>query len=156
MRLLFILLFLASLATAHLAGGEDKTLNGYLVEFGFEPETLFAQQHSFLSFNLVNASSLQPINYSSAWIRISQGNDVVFAASNLLPTFGNVALTYSFPSGGNYVVDVEFKNGVSSIVRTSFEVAVAEERNYSNLVLPFLLGLVIGAVALFLFLKLRR
>jgi len=60
--IVLLVLLLVPLAFGHLAGGEDKIVNGYQFDFGFDPEKLYAQEGTVLSFTLSNATSGETVN----------------------------------------------------------------------------------------------
>jgi hypothetical protein len=142
--LLVALLFTPAAATSHLAGGEDRIVGDYLIDFGFEPVTLSTSERSTLVFNLVNATSQEPIPFATAWVRISDSSEAVFAGT-FASENGNVPITFTFPRGGEYEITVTFGNGSQEITRTSFPIAV------KNVAVPqtlLLLGGVLGGLGL--------
>src|SRR3990172_1607522 len=114
-------LLLIPAAFAHLAGGEDRVIDGYRVDFGYEPEDLIAGQPAALSFSL----------------RIS-GENVVFAGTL---DGGSAILTYAFPAPGDYQLTTRFFQGDTQLAETTFSVRVAPaKRDIPFVALPLALG----------------
>ena len=122
-------LLLIPAAFAHLAGGEDRVIDGYRVDFGYEPEDLIAGQPAALSFSLPEADAL--------WLRIS-GENVVFAGTL---DGGSAILTYAFPAPGDYQLTTRFFQGDTQLAETTFSVRVAPaKRDIPFVALPVALG----------------
>lgn len=113
MRPLFRAAFLAALillplsASAHLAGGDDITKDGYILDFGYDPAPPVAGAPVTFAFNLADAASLRAVAADEIWVRIIKDGTAVFAGS-LKPKDGNATLTTVLPDEGRHDVTVRF------------------------------------------------
>jgi hypothetical protein len=78
-QLALLVLFLLPGGFAHLEGGEDRTVNGALIDFGWSPAPLYSASSASFSLTILNATSEQPFSENSAWVRVAQGDDILFA-----------------------------------------------------------------------------
>ena len=124
--LTFLLFVSASLA--HLDGGKDIPVGGYIADFGYSPQNISAGQGAILAFNLANATTGEAMLPHSVWIRISKGNSVLLAGT-FAPQSGNVALTYVFPEGGIYDLKARYAGTESTLAEANFIVSVKEPVN---------------------------
>lgn len=120
---LALILISSPSAYAHLDGGEDVTLGGYLIDFGFSPEQPKITDKVTLAFNLVDDATKEIIEPTSVWIRISSPKDVIFAGT-FHPEAKHVAFTYIFPEANNYEILVRFKENDKTLVETTFQLTV--------------------------------
>ena len=76
-----LLIFLLSFSSvyAHLDGGKDKTIDSYLIDFGFSPEIPKVTDKVTLALNLINDTTKAIIVPTSVWIRISSSKSAYFA-----------------------------------------------------------------------------
>jgi hypothetical protein len=127
MRLFLFLLFLVlllPLASSHLAAGEDKVVGEYIVDFGYEPEKLTAGENSFFAIHLKDKESKEVVPFTDVWVRISQGDAILF--SGLLNPTDNVAeLSYYFSVSDHYEIKLRFRDGEKTLAETTFIVDVA-------------------------------
>ncbi|HLD18435.1 MAG TPA: hypothetical protein VJB90_00285 [Candidatus Nanoarchaeia archaeon] len=133
-----ILLFLMPLSLAHLEGGQDVAVNGFIVDFGYDPANPQPGKLTVLAFNLVNEATGETIEPQSVWIRISEGEKVVFAGT-FFPQIKYVDFSYAFPKAEKYAIDVKFFNGTNLLAENTFDIEVS-----GNKVSPF--SWVVGAV----------
>lgn len=119
----FFTLFLISLVSSHLENGEDKTINGYIADFGYSPEHLTTKETSFFSLNLVNETTQDAIDITSTWVRISKGDEIFFSGE-FEGKDGNSNFNYKFDKGGNYQIDVRFINEDKTLVETNYDIKV--------------------------------
>jgi hypothetical protein len=120
------LLLLVSISYAHLAGGEDKVVDGYLVDFGHDSEMLEAGKPVILAFNLVDDTTKSVIKPEDVWIRISSVDDVIFAGT-FAPQPESVSFSYTFPAAGEYEITARFLENNATIVETDFSVTVEQD-----------------------------
>ena len=116
---LFLILLSIFISSAHLEAGEDKVVNGYLIDFGYEPEKI--EDKATLVFNLVDDATKVSIEYTSLWMRISK-EDKIFFAGTFAPEAGSVALTYSFPEAGEYEITTRFSQADVVLAETNFSI----------------------------------
>ncbi len=118
----FFFVFFPPFVSAHLEGGNDVVAGGYLVDFGYSPLPLAAGVKSVIAFNLANASSGKVVSPDKVWVRISTGEEVVFAGT-FQPEVKHVVFTYVFPKPGNYAIDTTL-NVANESIPASFNVTV--------------------------------
>ena len=127
MRLLLLItifIFIVPFSNAHLEGGSDVVVNGYLLDFGYEPANLEVGKNSILAFNLVNETTEEIIVPESVWVRISKG-DKIFFAGTFFPEAKNVNFAYIFPEPGDYEIKARFKEGDVMLAEHVFDVRVS-------------------------------
>lgn len=142
----FLFLFQFSLIAAHLEGGKDEVIDGYLVDFGYSPENPSTKEATFISFNLLNDSSRETIDLTSVWMRISNSKEVVFSGE-IKAENGNVFLNYKFPYGDDYEITSRFLNGEETVLETDFTIKIKEDKKY-KIVLFLLVILVLSFLIL--------
>ena len=113
--LLAVLLLQASFVFAHLDNGEEIVKKGHIIDFGYSPKIPLDKGTTFLSFNLVNETTERPVEFDSAWIRISSSEEVVFSGT-IRGSGGNVFIDYSFPYRGDYTAKAQFKDSLDNII----------------------------------------
>ncbi len=126
-RFLFILLvlFIIPIATAHLAAGEDRVVGDYIVDFGYEPEKLTAGENAFFAVHLKNNDTEEVVQFTDVWVRISQGDAILF--SGLLNPQSDVAeFSYYFSLSDHYDIKLRFRDGEETVVETTFVVTVSK------------------------------
>jgi len=123
--ILVLTILLVPIAIAHLDAGEDKVVDGYLVDFGYLPDTPTAGDKIQIVFNLLNSSTKEVLEPTSVWVRISNSDTVLFAGT-FYPEEGSVAFTYAVFKAGDYEVDARFKAGSEVLVQTSFDLQVKD------------------------------
>jgi hypothetical protein len=124
--LLLSCVFLAAvvpLSLAHLDAGEDKSVNGYIVDFGYAPAQPKYSDAVTMSFNLVNETTQEVVSPGRVWIRISDSKEIVFSGT-FYPEAQHVVFEYRFPAGGDYGIDTTFYDGKGVLVKTSFQLHV--------------------------------
>ena len=137
MKKFFLVLLMASAGFAHLDAGQDIVVGGYLADFGYSPANITAGQSAILTFNRGNATSEEALQPESVWVRISRGDDVLFAGT-FAPQAGNVAFTYVFPEGGVYGVKTRYFSSERVLAEADFSAEVRERNSYNLLVLAVL------------------
>lgn len=125
-------------AVAHLEAGEDFSSNGYIADFGYTPAQPVAGSETSLAFNLVNDTTFANVNFDSLWIRVSEGENVVFAGS-LKPGNSNVALTYTFSKEGNYTIESKFYDNGKMLAQAVFSLPVYGDFKLSLLAVALIL-----------------
>ena len=128
--MLILAIILSDIAVGHLEVGEDKTIDGYLVNFGYDPAKLQAEQKTVFAINLVNGTTGEAISPDKVWIRISSSKDSVFAG-NFNPENSNVAFTYTFPYADKYDIALRFFKDNNLLVEANFEIEVMGKNNFN-------------------------
>ena len=60
-----ILLLIIPFTLAHLDAGEDTTVDGYEIDFGYSPSEIDSETKALLSFNLLNETTKETIEFDS-------------------------------------------------------------------------------------------
>ena len=110
---------------AHLAGGEDATVGEYVIDFGYDPAPPEADEPILLAFDVHDATTLEEIAFTKAWVRISDDEEIL-SAVEIAQNDSGTNESYTFPHAGNYTVHVRFMSNDSIIVETDYVLAVDE------------------------------
>lgn len=125
-----------SISSAHLDAGEDIVVGKYIVDFGYAPVGPTANMPVDLAINLEDAKTSNLIVPHHVWVRISQGDAVVFAGT-FHPQAKNVTFKQSFAQAGDYNLDFQFFNSANvMIASTTANLTIGQlpSENQSNLV----------------------
>ncbi len=150
---------------AHQTGASwEKEVDGYKVDVGYDPVNFVAGQSQRLDFNAYDVKVNIPVDFSDVWVRVSQGEQTVFASGIHKPEFGATGMMFIFPKEGNYTLSARFENSEKTFVEASFPLTVAPaemEKSVASLtsaplVLSGLAGLFIGAGAVWAFFGRRK
>ncbi|HSD12340.1 MAG TPA: hypothetical protein VLC10_02165, partial [Patescibacteria group bacterium] len=90
------LILLPFAASAHLAGGDDVTKDGYILDFGYDPAPPAAGAPSTFAFNLADAATDAAVAPDSVWVRFVKDGSAVIAGT-FQPKNGSVAFTAVLP-----------------------------------------------------------
>lgn len=147
-----VALFAPVALSAHGVGESfEQEVGGFYIDVGYNT-FLFTEGSSVrFDFLVTKSDSGEPIEYTDAFVRIEEGERVVFAGRVYRPLFGPTVLTYTFPRSGEYTFDVSFQNGDERLVEASFPLTVEPEETsggWVDLLLPAFVGFVLGAAAL--------
>ena len=142
--LVFAFLFTIGLAIANGAGNYvEKTINGFLFEFGIEPQEPKADQRAIMSLSVHNSSTKEPLNIEKLWIRISKGNEILFTSNDFrIRADGPMFFGYTFKESGDYVIDASAKYGGKDI-KTNFTVNI---KGSSKLILTGIIIFIISFI----------
>src|SRR3989344_16639 len=80
---LFLILLLIPITHAHLAAGEDKNINNYIIDFGYDPVNPKVNDQITLGFNLIDKTTNKVINPDNILVRISSSKEIVNTKFNL-------------------------------------------------------------------------
>jgi hypothetical protein len=121
------LVILPELSQAHGAGASwEKVVGEYKVDVGYNPTAIVSGASQRLDFNILNSGSGEQVSFANVWVRISQGEQTVFASGIKKPGFGTAGMVFTFPKQGDYILSVRFENSTQSIAEAEFPVSVAE------------------------------
>jgi hypothetical protein len=120
---LLVLAALPAPSSAHLAGGRDVVVDGYIVDFGHEPAPPVAGEPAALAFNLVDKETMAPVEPESVWVRISTDRDILFAGV-LKPEPATVTFSYAFPAAGAYEIKARFSFGREEVIEVQVPLEV--------------------------------
>ena len=142
----FVFLFTISVVIANGAGNYiDKTVNGFLFEFGMEPKEPKADERAIMSLSIHNSSTKEPLNIEKLWIRISKGDEILFTSNDFrIKADGPLFFGYMFKESGTYAIDfsAQYKG---KDVKTSFTVPVKKDtqkilKSFLIFAITFVLG----------------
>ncbi|MEX2008011.1 MAG: hypothetical protein WD850_00730 [Candidatus Spechtbacterales bacterium] len=112
---------------AHGTGASfEADVDQYRIDVGYEPEQMSVDIATLFDFLLQDRQTGEDVAFSDVWVRISQGNQTVFASGVARPRFGTTTLTYLFPRAGSYELSVRFQNQGEAIVESTFPLTVKE------------------------------
>ena len=106
-------------------GGEDKVVDGYLVDFGWNEEDLRKNEKISFVVSLADADTNESLAFTSVRAIVSdQENNVMFSTDLAQERVGRVVLTYAFPRDGVYDFRFRFQNGTRNVVEAEFDFVV--------------------------------
>jgi hypothetical protein len=130
---LLFLIFLLPISIAHLEAGEDKVVGDYIIDFGYQPKDLTAEEAVVLAFTLQDKDTNEIVVPKNVWIRIAEGEKVIFTGI-LQPDQDQVLITYTFPRAAEYEITARFSEPG---VEARFNVAVNDVNLMSYVILLF-------------------
>ncbi len=144
--------------SAHGDGASaEKVVGGYLIDIGYSPADLIADEQTRFDFLLYkaptrtdsaeNESARVAIDFTSVFVRLERDSQLLFAGELKKPEFGETGFSYTLPSSGDYSGYVRYSNGPNILVETDFDLAVASgESGASSFAsgLILLVGLIAG------------
>jgi len=130
------------IVNAHLAGGIDKELDGYIIDLSFDPKEPQKNQKTVFAISLFNETTQEVIESTKVWVRISSSKDVVFAGT-FKPELQNIAFSYTFPESGSFEISTKFFDNENLIVEADFDLNVKGKIDYSNIIILFLFLIII-------------
>ena len=150
---LFTVMILVSLvplyASAH--GNEislEKTISGYTIDIGYQPQIIHAGDKIVFDFNLRDGKGDQA-TFTQVRVRLEGQGDTVFATSVVRAPYDSTSLLYRVPDSmsGSLKLFVRYEKGDNAIAETSFDLPV--EKKLSNewmlVVAAVLIGTLVGA-----------
>jgi hypothetical protein len=135
----------------HLAGGLDKQVNGYVVDLGYEPAVMKANEKTVIALSLLNASTSDIVDFDGLWVRIFS-DEVVFAGT-FKQEAGNAAFTFTFPEAGSYELTARFFDDEKMVVETDFAVEVGDDGDVNQFSYSSIIILALTILVLFLIFK---
>lgn len=113
-------------ADAHSTGASfEKEINGYLIDVGYDPITLAAQEQQRFDFGVSKKGSTEAIDFTDIWVRIApKERGIIFASGLHKPDFGLPGMTFTFPRAGEYELTVRFQKNGEVITEASFPLTV--------------------------------
>jgi len=142
-----MVLALVSFSSAHLSGGEDKTINEVVVHFGYDPADPVSDESVGLSLSIENSTTEQTIRPSEVWVRVSNKKHILFAGTFAPQAFDTVLFSYRFPSGGTYDITARFLDTHGTIVETNFLLNVGKSKEvFTYLVISGIIFLIISII----------
>jgi|SRR3989344_6275485 len=148
---LFLILLLIPITHAHLAAGEDKNINNYIIDFGYDPVNPKVNDQITLGFNLIDKTTNKVINPDNILVRISSSKEIVFAGT-FHPLSENVLFTYKFPYLDNYEIYVQFNDKDKELVNTKFNLKIEDS---SNNRVYYIIGIIV-LIILIILIKVKK
>jgi len=139
------LLIGAFIVYGHLDGGKDKEIDGYLIDFGYDPKNPIANEKTIIVISLFNETTQEVIEPTKVWIRISSSKDVVFAGT-FKPETQNIAFSFTFPESGDFEITTRFFEDENLIVEADFDLNVKGKADYSKIIILFLFLIILVMV----------
>lgn len=159
----FILFVFANLAHGHSIGQSlEKQVGDYTIDIGYDSfvSEIPAGEPVRFDFNLWNRDKTEPLDFTTAWVRIApqNGQGFLFTGTLGVPDFGPTGMSYVFFSGGSYELTVRFQDKDKTFAEASFPLIVegsaeenAKTQSTHNFLIGGFIGLVLGIIiALFL------
>lgn len=171
------ILFLLSVMPAFGHGlGEtiEKEVGDYIVDFGYDPLSLFLGETTSVTFEIFRKEDREPVEFRNVWVRVTKDEETVFAGSLTKAFFGNTRLTLRLPETGEYQISARFEgekeeeregeevfSSVETLAEASFPLTIlkGESQSFSltpEMIIGFIAGLVLGLLPLPVLLKQRR
>lgn len=124
---LVLIMLIPVLVHSHGAGGSyEEEKDGYLIDVGYNPESILANQRARIDFNLLSLSSTTAKDlFTDVWVRITKDNEIYFSGNLVRPYFGPTAMNLKMVDAGEYDVYVRYQNEGESVVDTTFILAIA-------------------------------
>jgi len=118
-------------AFAHGAGGgEDKTVDDYIIDFGYNKESPATDELLLMNFELLNEIADEFVEFDSAQIRISDGNDGLIFRGKINPDIpGRITLVFTFTQEDIYTLELKFLDEKKTIAETSFELVIGDPKS---------------------------
>lgn len=156
MKKIFLVLaasFIPFIASAHDGGlSMEKLTQDYFFDIGYSSEFV---ANDFIRFNLslFSADKKREVPFTNAWVRITKGDETVFAGPIAHDNFGKSGFSFAFSSAGDYSLSVRFEDGGSSLAQETFSIKVSSAKSDSSArswiakAPYFLIGLAVGSAA---------
>lgn len=124
--ILLLLFALPLIAGAHGSGASlEKVVDNYLVDVGYSPAFLEAEDPIRFDFALLESSDrTKEVPFTDIWVRIEKEKKVFFAGGIAKARLGGTGVSYVFPTEGQYELFIRFQNGEESLAETSFPLSV--------------------------------
>ena len=116
--MLCFIFILSQTISAHLSKGEELIIDGFLIDFGYAPQTPLTNATTQLSFILFDASSRRQLNPTSADISISSKNKIIHKRTYTLQQ-GTINFNYTFIDHGIHTVSARFFDHDKLIVESA-------------------------------------
>jgi hypothetical protein len=140
------------LASAHGSGlFIEKAVGEYVFDIGYSSDFI-ADDFIRFDLSLLKGVDKTPIPFSDAWVRISQGEKLLFAGPIAYGEFGKPGFSFVFPEAGDYTLSIRFEDSLKSLSEASVPIQVKPSAE-SGKSLPFALPvgtLILGALIGFL------
>lgn len=118
---IFVLFFLSISTSAHLSNGNDREMNGYIVDFGYNPETPIEDELVTLRFLLQNETTRVFVPLETIELNILHESQVIFAG------IIRDELRLRLDEPGSYTLSLKLTPQNSSSLETTFELIVKKE-----------------------------
>jgi len=125
---------LQNFAHAHGGAGQsvEKIVGEYLVTLEYSELSLTADESVRFTFELSLNEAAENVPFTDIWVRIMEGNKLLFAGLIKEADFSPTGISYAFPKGGEYELTARFQNEGEAIAETSFPLTVEESEQASG------------------------
>jgi len=128
---LFSLLISNIFVLAHGIGGsgEDKTVDNFKIDFGYNELAPLSNEPLMLTFELFDKLTNEYHEFNSVQIKvINNRKELLFRGQANPYITGRVAMIYTFPEDGLYAIDLKFIEDKKTLVETSFALQVGSPK----------------------------
>lgn len=135
--------------SAHTTGFfTEKVVGEYLFDIGYSSEFV-AGDFVRLDLSLLKNDTREVVPFGDAWVRISQGEKLLFAGPIAYGEFGKPGFSFVFPEAGDYTLSIRFENSLKSLAESAIPIRVKPAPESAG-TRPFLVpigSLVLGLLA---------
>lgn len=137
------------------------TEDGYVVDFGYEEDTLRENTQTRLSFELYdNEATTTLSSFTEVWLVVKGPSGTVFSGGIDRPEFGETSISFTFPEEGEYDVQLRYQEESQILAKGNFSITVPPREDQqvntnAYLAAGGVIGLLLGFV-LALYIKRRR
>jgi len=122
----------------------NKTTDKYILDVFYDPLDLSINGSTILTFYLKDISTKQDVPITSIWVKIAEGQKILYSGPVGPRSFGPPAITYAFPKAGQYEISARFEKDDQTLEEGTFALTVNEfEKKKSDL--PVKMGIGVGA-----------
>jgi hypothetical protein len=118
----------------------ERAVGDYVVDVGYDSFEPRALESIRFDFQIFLSESREPAPFTDTWVRVMEGDNLLFAGFLAKPIFGLTGMSYAFPAGGIYEVTVRFQNDDTTVAEASFPFPVAEKSKNPDFQKKFSLG----------------
>jgi len=126
---IYVLLGNTSVLAHGVGGGEDKTIDNFIIDFGYNELAPLSNKPLMLTFELSDKLTNEYYEFNSAQIKvINNKNELLFRGQAYPDIPGRVTMVYAFPEDGLYTIDLSFVEDKKALVETSFTLQVGSPK----------------------------
>ncbi|HEY0907801.1 MAG TPA: hypothetical protein VGE35_00450 [Candidatus Paceibacterota bacterium] len=136
-KILFVLLVAAVpvFASAHYGiASLEKTVGEYFFDIGYSAEFIAGDLIRF-DLAVLDETTREILPFSNVWVRIKEGDRLLFAGPIDYGEFGRPGFSFVFPREGEYTLSTRFETPSQQIPEQDFSIAVVrspEESRYAE------------------------
>lgn len=162
--LAFLILITPIVTNGHGIGFTSLTTTteeGYIIDLGYEEDTLREDTQTRLSFELYdNEATTTLSSFTEVWMVVKGPEGTVFSGGIDRPEFGETSISFTFPKAGEYEIQLRYQEDSRILARGNFDISVPVREDQQVNTTAYLasggiMGLVLGVLSV-LFFKRRR